>query len=441
MSDDTDLKNAINQCADCLPPLINEVDAKLDDALAANQSDLALKLRDQLRQLSDALSTILNRQLVEIDSSPQMQKAIAGFAGVNKTITSQLKQLQPLQSFVDALNSLLGPLNTALGAAFNQPAAGGAQSPAASPGGSAPSGAAANSANLSADVMFQDLQKPLTNVLAARKRFVQPAAPRPSVPRVHAGLFGAILLAATLAMNVVWAGDMLMTTWLLTLAAVAISIALFGVAGGRWEGTFIDNRNRISLSKFQTMLWTVVIFSVLLSASCFNASLPAAASAIVGIVIDPKLWALLGISITTGVGAPLALSGKTNRVPVPAELNDTRTNLAAFTGVAAENIGAEGHVLIKSDQQDARWSDLFQGDDVGNADTMDFSKVQQLYFTLLTMVIFLLAVGKMFGEAVKNHGAISQLPVPDAGFLGLLAVSGAGYLAYKGISHSQDAPQ
>jgi hypothetical protein len=271
------------------------------------------------------------------------------------------------------------------------------------------------------------------------QRFIQPAPPQPKVPRARAGLIASILLAATFAVNVAWAGHMLMVIWLLTLAAVAVSIALFGVAGGRWEATFIDNRNRISLSKFQTMLWTAIIFSALLSASCFNASLGDATSAIIGIVVDPKLWALLGISMTTGVGAPLVLSAKTGRVPSPAELNDTRTNLNAFTGVASQNIGADGHVLVKSDRLDARWSDVVQGDDVGNADTMDFSKVQQLYFTLLTMLIFLLAAGRMFGDAAKSHTAITQLPVPDAGFLGLLAVSGAGYLAYKGISHSKDA--
>lgn len=57
---DDDLKSAIDQCKHSLPTLIDDTDAKLDDALAARQSDLALKLRDQLRQLSDAFSTILN---------------------------------------------------------------------------------------------------------------------------------------------------------------------------------------------------------------------------------------------------------------------------------------------------------------------------------------------------------------------------------------------
>lgn len=439
MSNVDDLKNAIEQCKDSLATLIDDTDAKLDDALTARQSDLALKLRDQLRQLSDALSTILNRQLVQIDSSAQMQKAIAGFTGINKSISAQLSELKPLQSFVDALNSILGPLNTAIGIAFNKPSTGTPQSTAASLGASGASNAGAPAdGSVSMDVASRQVL-PLASAVSPGNQLVQAAAPRPGAPRTRTGLVGSTLLAVTFAINVRWAGDMLLTIWLITNAAVALSIALFSHTGGRWEGAFIDNRNRISLSKLQAILWTVIIFSALMSASCFNASLPNGSSSIAGIVVDPKLWALLGISMTTGVGTPLVLSGKTKQTPSPQELADTRTNLKALTGVSPANIGADGHVLVKADQMDARWSDIIRGDDVGNADTMDFSKIQQLYFTLLTVLIFLLAIAKTFGNAAANHSIIGQLPVPDAGFLGLLAVSGAGYLAYKGLSHSKDA--
>jgi hypothetical protein len=430
MSNDDDLKNAIERCKDSLATLIDDADAKLDDALAARQSDLALKLRDQLRQLSDALSTILNRQLVQIDSSAQMQKAIAGFTGINKSISAQLSELKPLQSFVDALNSILGPLNTAIGIAFNKSSTGTPQS--------ASNAGAPADGSVSMDVASRQVL-PLASAVSPGNQLVQAAAPRPGVPRTRTGLVGSILLAVTFAINVRWAEDMLLTIWLITNAAVALSIALFSHTGGRWEGAFIDNRNRISLSKLQAILWTVIIFSALMSASCFNASLPNGSSSIASIVVDPKLWALLGISMTTGVGTPLVLSGKTKQTPSPQELADTRTNLKALTGVSPANIGADGHVLVKADQMDARWSDIIRGDDVGNADTMDFSKIQQLYFTLLTVLIFLLAIAKTFGNAAANHSIIGQLPVPDAGFLGLLAVSGAGYLAYKGLSHSKDA--
>jgi hypothetical protein len=254
------------------------------------------------------------------------------------------------------------------------------------------------------------------------------------------GWVGAAVLVVAFAGNIRYAPSHLLDIWLLTLVAVAVSLAFFGLAGGRWEATFIDNRNRMSLSKLQVILWTVAIFSALLSASCFNAGSQGDFTTVMGITVDPKLWGLLGISITAAVGQTVALSTKGSRIPQDDELNDTKQNLQAATGVPIANIQSNGHVLTKVNLADARWSDLIHGDDVGNADMIDFSKVQQLYFTLLTLLIFGLAVGDEFMASAKGGAAITQLPAPDAGFLGLLAASGAGYLVYKGMSHSQDGP-
>lgn len=253
------------------------------------------------------------------------------------------------------------------------------------------------------------------------------------------GSVGALVLTAAFAGNIYLASSNVLFAWLATLVVVAISLAFFGTAAGRWEATFIDNRNRISLSKLQVILWTIAILSAVLTAGCFNSATQSDVATVMGIVVDPKLWGLLGISLTTAIGQPLALAPKTDKTPAPAELTDTRNNLAATTGVAAANIQSNGHVLTKANLADARWSDLIHGDDVGNADNVDFSKVQQLYFTLLTLLIFGLAVADVFKGAAKAGSAITQLPTPDAGYLGLLGASGAGYLAYKAMSHSQDA--
>jgi hypothetical protein len=256
------------------------------------------------------------------------------------------------------------------------------------------------------------------------------------------GALAAVVLLAAFAINIVWAPTDLYRIWLVTLAAVCVSLALIGLAGGRWESTFIDNRNRMSLSKLQVVLWTIVVFASLVSASCFNIEHAADPSNITAVVVDPKIWALLGISLTTAVGAPIALSAKGSRTALPAELDETKENLLAQTGVAVTDIGNRGHVLTKVELKDARWSDLIRGDDVGNADLIDFSKVQQLYFTLLTLLIFAFGVAKEFSAQTDlhadPHAVIPQLPTPDSGMLALLAVSGAGYLVYKGMSHSED---
>jgi hypothetical protein len=135
-----------------------------------------------------------------------------------------------------------------------------------------------------------------------------------------------VLLLGAFAGNVVWAPIHLLGSWLLTIVVVAVSLALIGLSGGRWEATFIDNRNRISLSKLQVILWTVAIFSSIVSASCFNAGSLGDVSEILGVEIDPTLWGLLGISITSAIGTPLALSGKGSRTASEQELEDTKRN-------------------------------------------------------------------------------------------------------------------
>ncbi|RYF93379.1 MAG: hypothetical protein EON95_09145 [Caulobacteraceae bacterium] len=61
---------------------------------------------------------------------------------------------------------------------------------------------------------------------------------------------------------VVWAG----TALLLTLAVAVMG----GSVNGRLAGVLIDNRNRVSLSKFQAALWTILVVSALATAAAVN---------------------------------------------------------------------------------------------------------------------------------------------------------------------------
>ncbi|MDO3412389.1 hypothetical protein QWJ34_21675 [Saccharibacillus sp. CPCC 101409] len=74
---------------------------------------------------------------------------------------------------------------------------------------------------------------------------------------------------------------------------------------GRFSGLLVNERNIMSLSRFQTVLWTLLLLSAFYTAAALRVyGLPNPYSAL-DIVMDWHLWALMGISITSLVTAPL----------------------------------------------------------------------------------------------------------------------------------------
>jgi len=59
--------------------------------------------------------------------------------------------------------------------------------------------------------------------------------------------------------------------WLATLGLLALFAAIAGQGiTGDWRGVLIDGRNKMSLSRLQTALWTLVILSAFLTAALVN---------------------------------------------------------------------------------------------------------------------------------------------------------------------------
>ena len=77
---------------------------------------------------------------------------------------------------------------------------------------------------------------------------------------------------------------------------------------------------------------------------------------------------------------------------------------------------------------------MLRGDEVGNADSPDLSKVQQLFISLLLVGIYGVAVINTLAGSEK----ITELPPLHEKFVWLMAISHASYLAYKAAPHTQD---
>lgn len=133
------------------------------------------------------------------------------------------------------------------------------------------------------------------------------------------------------------------SAWLgiLALLVLLVLVIAHGVTG-RWQGTLVDGRNKMSLSRLQLALWTLLVLSGFLAAALSN--IRAGQAAPLAIAIPAELWLLLGISVTSLVGSPLILNRK--------HADEPRAEVARRL---------VGQVAVNDSPEDARWSDLFRG--------------------------------------------------------------------------------
>jgi hypothetical protein len=190
--------------------------------------------------------------------------------------------------------------------------------------------------------------------------------------------------------------------WISCIVLLAAFAMLIGhVMTKRLDGLFIDSRNRISLSRVQVSLWTGLILSALLTAGLWSVAkgLPNAFD----IQIPKEIWALFGVSITSGVGAAL----------IKFQMDDNEK-------------------ATKEDATKASWGDLVRGDRKANEARVDLSKVQMLYFTVVVVLGYAVALGHLF----VNNANFPGFPPLNETIVYLLVISHGGYLTYKQLSPS-----
>lgn len=254
----------------------------------------------------------------------------------------------------------------------------------------------------------------------------------------------AIGLAALIALIVAVAGPAALkdasAAWLVCLAGLTAFAAAVGVAiNGRPAGLVIDNRNRVSLSKLQATGWTLMVLSAFMTAVIFRIGLglddPAA------VELPQELLAAMGLSAASLVGAPLVLSVKTGQ-PAPA---GQAAETAARLGESHEQVAAVGRVYARRSPDQARWLDMFRGEEVANAASPDLSKVQQFLITLVVLLVYGIAIWNAFAgpELVTQEGDqpsfFAAFPPLSPSLVWLIGISHAGYLAYKAVPHGAAA--
>jgi len=199
---------------------------------------------------------------------------------------------------------------------------------------------------------------------------------------------------------------------------------------GRKSGLLIDERNRMSTSRLQIIIWTLVIIPALLAFIYINIGHGQTPDAALNIAIPPELWALLGISGGAAIGGPVANNvTNRNKDPDPNAEKRAKTLPGALDheGVLDVNIGADA----------ALFGDVFQGDEIGNRDRLDISKVQMLLISVGLALGYGAAIAIQLAHATPASLPLASFPAVDPNLATLLLVSQGTYVGYKAAPHTK----
>ena len=222
----------------------------------------------------------------------------------------------------------------------------------------------------------------------------------------------------------------LFAAWIIVMLLLVASLATIGHGTtGLLKGVLIDDRNMVSLSRFQMVLWTILILSAFITASLSN--LAAGAENPLSIRIPEELWILMGISTTSLVGSPLIKSTKYSKEAPDKE--NVKEQIAKWKGLSKEKIDFKGQIVVYKEPKMASFSNLFEGEEAGNAARIDLAKVQIFYFTIILVLAYAVAFGKMFAGSATIH----EFPDLDPSMIWLLGISHGGYLIHKAVPHTK----
>jgi len=224
------------------------------------------------------------------------------------------------------------------------------------------------------------------------------------------------------------------TIWLLNMGLlIAFTVIAGHLITGIWRGVLIGPSNKISLSRLQMLLWTVLILSGFLIAVLINVhrGKPNPLS----VTLDAQLWALMGISTASLVGSPLLTNSKKSERPNPRAEGKTTEELKD-QGVDTSHVTYEGKIQVNKGPEDASWMDIFKGEESGNCAYLDLARIQMFFFTLITWSVYAVALGTLFLKSIKE--GVSNFPAVDSSMVALLGISHAAYLANKAVPHTPE---
>jgi cell division protein FtsL len=197
-----------------------------------------------------------------------------------------------------------------------------------------------------------------------------------------------------------------LTAWLAMLGLFGSLAVVFGDGlTGLRRGVFVDERNKLSLSRVQLFLWTTLVLSAYLCAALANAGLGAAEP--LAVAVPEPLWLAMGVSTSSLVAAPLVLHRAKGKA-----------------------------VDLNKSPSESHWTDLVRAEERGFVDVVDLGKLQLLLVTIVLVVAYGVVVAHAY---LDDRQVVTSLPRIDDAFVIMLAISHAGYLAKKTVPRPHQA--
>lgn len=250
-----------------------------------------------------------------------------------------------------------------------------------------------------------------------------------------------LLVTGYLIWNYVW-----IVAWITMIIGLLLFIGLLGkYCLCRPMGIFINERNLMSLSRLQMVSWTIIIVSAYLV--MVFARIRTGVADPFGIAMDWHIWAVLGLSAAAVVGAPLINSGKGVKQPVtgpdtpkgenaPPDISPVVRKAASAFDQKPDEVEQTrtGILYANPDPKFARFSDIFEGEELSNTMYIDISKVQMFWFSVVAIVAYTVFLMNLF--LTSDPQLMNAFPPFSDGFIAILTVSHAAYLGGKGVTHT-----
>ncbi len=224
--------------------------------------------------------------------------------------------------------------------------------------------------------------------------------------------------------------------WILIFVLLFGFFALLGYTKGNWNRILVDERNQMSLSRFQTVVWTLIILSAFFAMALARIKAAAILPGVdslellansLKIGVPWQLWAIIGISVSSLVGSPLILSTKKDLKIVDQEREDYYDKK-----LKERKMRAEGTVCVNQEIDQAKFTDMFTGDELANCRRIDMAKVQMFFFTIIVVVAYSILI---YVTMIKTANTPDKLEFPQLteGIIALLIISHGAYLTEKAV--------